>query len=464
MPHMARILDFSALTRRGSLGSTVPSGSSGSSACSAASSHAAPCELLPGRRLRQRRAADHGGDRQQHDHAAQHAEPGAEQAVEQAAAASPGSAAARAARQQAPDDQRGDERTARTPRRGSSAEPGAPTGSCGAAQGASQLRGEIGDDPAGERQQLEDEAAHRRRRAPRARPRRASRGRPSRAQAIPCRAHSVRTTAGRPAALSLGERRVGLGAGGERADAHADAAAGRRLRDLGVGLEAELLDLLARLARRVGVGEGADLDDEARALGRGGRAAGLRAAPGPGRRRRRRSARAWPASAASTRLRRRGAAPTPPACSPPPGRGRRCGACRRRGRGHARRRRCGRTRRGDLAPGLAARLGDHLGVGLGRGRRGRGRDAAAAPTAGVLAAAAAAARAAARHRRLRGISIGMSTGIGRGWVSNTQREADDADHQQHRGADQALPGAGARLLRPHRSAPAAAAMRCRSCA
>ena len=67
--------------------------------------------------------------------------------------------------------------------------------------------------------------------------------------------------------LGLGERRLGLAARSERADADADAAAGRRLRDLRVSLQAELLDVLARLARGLGVGEGADLDDEALLVG-----------------------------------------------------------------------------------------------------------------------------------------------------------------------------------------------------
>ena len=66
----------------------------------------------------------------------------------------------------------------------------------------------------------------------------------------------------------LGQRAVGFLARRERADAHADAAARRGLRDLGVGLQAELLGALAHIARRTGIGKGADLDDEAPGFGR----------------------------------------------------------------------------------------------------------------------------------------------------------------------------------------------------
>src|ERR1039457_6121843 len=73
--------------------------------------------------------------------------------------------------------------------------------------------------------------------------------------------------------LGLGQRHFGVLARSKGTDANADAAAGRGLRDLRVRLEAELLDLLARLPRRSCVGEGADLDDETLRLGGRGRAA-----------------------------------------------------------------------------------------------------------------------------------------------------------------------------------------------
>ncbi len=47
---------------------------------------------------------------------------------------------------------------------------------------------------------------------------------------------------------------------------------------------------------------------------------------------------------------------------------------------------------------------------------------------------------------LRGMSIGRSTGIGRGWVSKQQQEHDHRDAHQYRGADQATARPQTQLL------------------
>ena len=220
--------------------------------------------------------------------------------------------------------------------------------------------------------------------------------------------HSVRTRGRQAGGLDLGRppcrprraRRTGRRARG--------CACRRRLDDVRVGLQAELLDLLARLARGCGVGEGADLDDEAAAARRLRRRPCLRAGP-----------------CAARRLRSRP---------------------RRFGRGVVG---VGAVGSGLPAPAaarvrLGARpaLGGALGAGAARSRRRcRSRPAARAATsrparrcgsvttrlvAGAARDAAGATRRVARRRHrqrrrlsLRGISIGMSTGIGRGCVSNS---------------------------------------------
>src|SRR5450755_4045592 len=63
--------------------------------------------------------------------------------------------------------------------------------------------------------------------------------------------------------LRLGQGGFGVAARREGADANPDAAPRRGLRDLRVGLETELLDLLPGFARRFGVDKCADLNDEA---------------------------------------------------------------------------------------------------------------------------------------------------------------------------------------------------------
>ena len=214
------------------------------------------------------------------------------------------------------------------------------------------------------------------------------------------RPHSVRTAAGRPAALMPWRRALSASArvanGPTRTRMRLPAVG---LGDLGVGLQAELLDLLPRLARGLGVGEGADLHDEAAAA----------------------SARGVGRLAFEQRLAR--------------GRRRRRGACRRR-------RRCG----GVAARGAASRLGRRaraLRSRAARRRRRRGAlgadaaAAAAAPAALVLGdasapaarlrgarparAGAAAAAAWQRRRRCRGAESrsGCRPAIGRGWVSNS---------------------------------------------
>ena len=128
--------------------------------------------------------------------------------------------------------------------------------------------------------------------------------------------HSVSSTALRPAALALASA-----ASASPRDANGPTRTrmrlpAGRLRDLGVGLEAELLDVLARLARRLGVGEGADLDDEALLVGARRRPAfeqraGALAVGRRARRRRRRGRGDGAARGAARRLRRRRVARPP---------------------------------------------------------------------------------------------------------------------------------------------------------
>ena len=124
-------------------------------------------------------------------------------------------------------------------------EPALPTGTCGASHGPSQRpANQATNQPASDStSKVKPRIAPTK---PRARARRASRCRPSRESGHATDArHSVSSTAARPAVLALASAASASLARGERADADADAVAARRLRDLRVGLQAELLGLLA---------------------------------------------------------------------------------------------------------------------------------------------------------------------------------------------------------------------------
>ena len=239
---------------------------------------------------------------------------------------------------------------------------------------------------------------------------------------------SASTAAGRPAAgLDLGGGLVGLGLRRVRPDAHADAVARRRARDLRVGLQAELLDLHARLAhlrrrrrrRRPG-----------RRSGRWPRRARRRRLVGRCARRRWRvwrerppapHARARPAStqarpqgpsrsswwlrSAWRRQRTRGPRRAPARV---PWTGRRSAPARQRP-----------SVRGAVLADVEA-AGVVRAGSAASSRAGRQRSAAAASAAPTPRRAGGAAGVEAPATPLRaGISIGRSTGIGRGWVSNS---------------------------------------------
>ena len=279
-------------------------------------------------------------------------------------------------------------------------------------------RREIGDDPADQRQH----SKHRSRApAPTSTDSAARRASPVDPADGGVHGASFTTSARRPSrpAPRPWPARLGFGAGGERADAHADAVAGRRLRDLGVGLQAELLDLCAGLARRVGIGEGADLDDEAAAVAA---AAGLASSSARARRRRRRvPAPRRGASAMRGRLarRRRGRVGGLRAAVDAGDRG--LGLARSRPVPPALRSGTGRVVRpgGGAAAATSRPASPGVSVTISSRAVWRPRRAPAPPTQPLRQRRAGGSGSGAARRRLRGISIGMSTGMGRGRVSNT---------------------------------------------
>ena len=272
---------------------------------------------------------------------------------------------------------------------------------------------------------------------------------PSRQAVDPADVESMRRRSQRQHDGASGRRRLAFASAAsassrdrERADAHADAAAGRA-------------------SRRPGC----------RSSGRASRPSGASRAPLRHRRTRRPARRSGRASVAGAGL-GFGAgfaveqAPRRAAWRRSVAAGVRAARCRRLGSQRqpaSRRRRCGRlahrfggvgaavgcrrldaSRRraaGDFAAGIGARLGDDV-----RRRRGGRRPRSPAQRADGRSASRG------RHHRargalsLRGISIGMSTGIGRGCVSKTSGKPIDADHHQHDRADQPPARARARLL------------------
>ena len=164
MPHMGWALDQDAARDQAAQpGGTRASGSNGLQRSAAASRQPrAPSETLPGRRAGRRRAARRRRQRQQDQTPRSSAEPGAHARgrARQRRRVRPARAPAAASRPQTISATMN--AACERQRRVQGANRARPTGTCGASHGRRRhAAGELGDEPADQRQQLEDQSAHR---------------------------------------------------------------------------------------------------------------------------------------------------------------------------------------------------------------------------------------------------------------------------------------------------------------